>query len=119
PRSVSVPCNAPARTIHLLSGVSGWGYTSGERGTVSMVVRLRYADGKTEDHELKNGEAFADFGKRTDVPGSKFAFDLGGKQMRYLTVTPQRKEKVEKIDFVKGRDDTAPIVMAVTVEIGE
>jgi putative membrane-bound dehydrogenase-like protein len=119
PRSVSVPCNAPAKTIHLLSGVSGWGYTSGEKGTVSMVVRLRYADGKTEDHELKNGEAFADFSKRTDVPGSKFAFDLGGTQMRYLTVTPQRKEKVEKIDFVKGRDDTAPIVMAVTVEIGE
>jgi uncharacterized protein len=39
--------------------------------------------------------------------------------MRYLTVTPERKEKIETIEFVKGRDDTAPIVMAVTVEIGE
>jgi putative membrane-bound dehydrogenase-like protein len=119
PRSVSVPCNAPAKSIHLLSGVSGWGYGSGEKGTVSMIVRLHYADGKTEDHELKNGEHFAEYGKRTEVPGSKFAFDLSGKQMRYLAVTPQRKEKIEKIEFVKGRDDTAPIVMAVTVEIAE
>jgi putative membrane-bound dehydrogenase-like protein len=119
PKAVSVPCNAPAKAIHLLSGVSGWGYSSGEKGSVSMVVRLHYADGKTEDHELTNGEHFADYAKRTDVPGSKFAFDLGGKQVRYLTITPQRKEKIEKIDFVKGRDNTAPIVMAVTVEVGE
>ena len=119
PKAVSVPCNAPARAIHLLGGVSGWGYSSSDKGTVSMVVRLHYADGKTEDHELINGEHFADYGKRTDVPGSKFAFDLGGKQVRYLALTPQRKEKIEKIEFVKGRDNTAPIVMAVTVEIGE
>jgi hypothetical protein len=119
PRAVSVPCNAPAKAVHLLSGVGGWGYSSGEKGTVSLVVRLYYADGKTEDHELTNGEHFADFIRRIDVPGSKFAFDLGGKQMRYLTVTPQRKEKIEKIEFVKGRDNTAPIVMAVTVEVGE
>jgi hypothetical protein len=54
-----------------------------------------------------------------DVPGSKFAFDLGGRQIRYLSVTPQRKEKIEKIEFVKGPDTTAPVVMAVTVEVGE
>jgi hypothetical protein len=119
PKAVSVPCNAPAKAIHLLSGVSGWGYDSGDKGTVSMVVRLHYADGKTEDQELTNGEHFADYMKRTDVPGSKLAFDLGGKQVRYLALTPQRKEKIEKIEFVKGRDHTAPIVMAVTVEIGE
>ena len=26
PKSVTLPCNAPAKAIHLLSGVSGWGY---------------------------------------------------------------------------------------------
>ncbi len=50
PRSVTLPVNAPAKAIHLLSGVSGWGSTRGERGTTSMTVRLHYADGKTEDH---------------------------------------------------------------------
>jgi hypothetical protein len=84
-----------------------------------MIVRLHYAGGATEDHELRNGEHFAGFLRRTDVPGSKFAFDLGGKQMRYLAVTPRRKEKVEKVEFVKGRDATAPVVMAVTAEVEE
>ena len=34
-----------------------------------MIVRLHYADGKTEDHELKNGVHFADYIRRVDVPG--------------------------------------------------
>src|SRR5262249_26360342 len=40
PKSVSVPCNAPVKTIHLLSGVAGWGWPLGEKGSVSMIVRL-------------------------------------------------------------------------------
>ena len=70
-----------------------------------MIVRLHYADGKTEDHALKNGEQFADYIRRVDVPGSKFAFDLHGRQIRYLAVTPERKEKIETIELVKGKDD--------------
>jgi putative membrane-bound dehydrogenase-like protein len=119
PRSVSLTCNVPARAIHLLSGISGWGYSYSEKGTVSMIVRLHYADGTTEDHALKNGEQFADYIRRVDVPGSKFAFNLNGRQVRYLAIEPKRKDKIERIEFVKGPDDTAPIVMAVTVEPSE
>ena len=120
PKKVSLPCNAPVKTIHLLSGVGGWCSPLGTRGGEALIVRLQYADGKTEDHELKNGEHFADYIRRVDVPGSKFAFDLHGRQIRYLTVTPERKEKIETIELVKGRADAlAPVVMAVTVEIGE
>ena len=36
--------------------------------------------------------------------------------LRYLAIEPKRKDKIERIEFVKGPDDTAPIVMAVTVE---
>jgi hypothetical protein len=50
------------------------------------------------------------------VPQSKFAFDLRGKQVRFLSVIPQRAESLAKIEFVKGDDRTAPVVMAVTVE---
>jgi uncharacterized protein len=116
PKAVTVPCNAPARTIHLLSGVSGWGFPLGEKGSVSLIVRLHYDDGKTEEHELKNGEHFADYIRRVDVPGSTFAFALRGQQIRYIAVHPQRGEKIKEIEFVKGKDRTAPIVMAVTVE---
>ena len=116
PKSVSLPCNMPAKAIHLLSGVSGWGHPYSEKGGVSLIVRLHYDDGKTEDHALKNGEHFADYIRRVDVPGSKFAFDLRGRQIRYLAVRPQRQAKIERIELVKGSDDTAPVVMALTVE---
>lgn len=116
PKTASLPCNTPAKAIHFLSGVSGWGYPFSEKGSVSLVVRLHYADGKTEDHPLKNGEHFADYIRRVDVPGSKFAFGLRGQQLRFLSVIPERGDVIERIELVKGPDATAPIVMAVTVE---
>ncbi len=117
PKSVRAQCNTAAKTIHLLSGVSGWGYLGGTpRETVSMIVRLHYEDGKTEDHELKDGVHFADYIRKVDVPGSEFAFALRSQQIRYLAVTPKREATIKEIEFVKGPDRTAPIVMAVTVE---
>jgi putative membrane-bound dehydrogenase-like protein len=116
PKSVKVPCRSAAKAIHLLSGVSGWGFPLGEKGSVSLIVRLHYADGKTEDHALKNGEHFADYIRRVDVPKSEFAFPLRGQQVRYLAVVPERGEMIEEIEFLKGEDRTAPVIMAVTVE---
>jgi putative membrane-bound dehydrogenase-like protein len=116
PRSVKMACNAPAKAIHLLSGVSGWGFPLGRRGSTSMTVKLTYADGTTEEHPLRNGEHFADYISRNDVPGSKFAFSMQGRQMRMVTIAPKEKKVIKEIDLVKGRDQSAPIVMAVTVE---
>lgn len=116
PKSVRLPCNAPARAIHLLSGVSGWGYPYGQKGGVVMIVRLHYADGKSEDHPLTNGEHFADYIRRVDVPGSEFAFALRGQQLRYLAISPQRADAIVAIEFLKGPDPSAPVVMAVTIE---
>jgi putative membrane-bound dehydrogenase-like protein len=120
PRSVELPCHVTARSIHLLSGVSGWGYPGGRKGSVSLIVRLHYADGSTEDHRLVNGVHFADYIRVVDVPGSKLAFTLPGQQqVRYLAVAPGKKEPIESIELVKGPDRTAPLVMAVTVEVAD
>lgn len=119
PRSVNLPCHLPAKAVHLLSGISGWGYPyggEGSKGSVSLIVRLHYADGQTEEHALRNGEHFADYIRRVDVPGSQFAFDLGGRQVRYLAVPVERSEPLARIELVKGEDRTAPVVVAVTVE---
>ena len=64
-----------------------------------MTVRLHYADGKTEDHQLINGEHFADYIRRVDVPQSKFAFDLRGRQIRFLSVPVERAEPLTKIEL--------------------
>src|SRR5207253_2776837 len=99
PKAASVPCNAPAKAIHLLSGVGDRCYPSGKKGAVTMVVRLHYAGGQTEDHPLLNGVHFADYNRVVDVPGSRLAFKLRGQQLRYLSITPGRPDKIERIEF--------------------
>jgi putative heme-binding domain-containing protein len=116
PRSVTLPCNTPVKAIHMLSGIGGWSFPTTPKGTVSVIVRLTYLDGKTEEHELKNGVHFADYIRREDVPESKFAFPVRGQQVRYLAVTPKRTDSIKTIEFVKGPDDTVPIIVSVTVE---
>ena len=116
PRSVTLACNSSAKAIHFLSGVSGWGFPYGRKGSVSLTVRLHYTDGTVEDHRLENGVHFADYIRVVDVPGSKLAFTLGGQQIRYLRIEPERNQTIEQIELVKGPDATAPVVMAVTVE---
>jgi putative membrane-bound dehydrogenase-like protein len=116
PKTVTLPCNSEAKAIHLLSGVGGWSFPFDSNKTVSMIVRLHYKGGETEDTNLINGVHFADYIRRVDVPSSEFAFALGGQQIRSLTVTPKKRDIIETIELVKGPDRTAPIVMAVTVE---
>jgi hypothetical protein len=116
PKEVSLPVNATAKAIHLLSGVSLFGFPAGRDGSVSMIVRITYEDGSTEEHELKNGRQFADVNGAKDVPGSKLANKLGGQQVRYLMIVPKKKEVIARIHLVKGRDRSAPFVLAATVE---
>ena len=116
PRTVSLPCNTPARAIHFLSGVGGWSHPAFRGKTASVTVRLHYADQTSEDHALLNGVHFADYIRRVDVPGSEFAFNVRGQQIRFLSVTPKRSDKINTIELLKGDDPTAPIVVAVTIE---
>ncbi len=81
-----------------------------------MIVRLHYDNGDLEDHELLNGVHFADYIRRVDVPESEFAFSAGSQQMRYLAIHPKKRDPIARVEFMKGPDQTAPLVMAVTVE---
>lgn len=116
PKSVSMPFNTAAAKIHLLSGVGGWSFPYSREESVSMIVRLHYADGEEEDHELINGVHFADYIRRVDVPESQFAFALRGQQIRYLAISPERSDEIESVEFIKGPDNTAPMIMAITIE---
>lgn len=116
PKSVEIPCNAALKSIHMLSGISGWGFPAHGDKSTSMIVRLHLEDGSTEDHPLLNAVHFADYIRRVDVPGSEFAMSVGGQQLRYLEVKPKTDKLVKTIELVKGDDPTAPIVVAITVE---
>ncbi len=80
-----------------------------------MIVRLHYADGTHEDHELNNAVHIADYIRKVDVPGSDFASMLGGQQVRHVAVTPKKTDKIATIELVKGPDRSAPIVMGGTI----
>jgi serine/threonine protein kinase len=124
PTHVSLAVNARAQSIHFLGMVGGWCWPfrpqNGEnlRGQVVMIVRLKYDDGQTEDHPLRNGEHIADYIRVADVPGSELAFTSPtGRQVRYLGIVPRRSAVINQIQLVKGEMDVAaPIVMAVTVQ---
>ncbi len=117
PKSVTLPCNSEAKSIHLLGGVGGWNFPYDDAKTVSMIVRLHYKGGETEDIELINGVHIADYIRKVDVPGSEFAYMLGGQQVRRVIVNPKKTDVViETVELAKGPDRSAPIVMAVTIE---
>jgi hypothetical protein len=99
-----------------LGCVSGWGYPGGEKGSISLVVRLHYQDQSTEDHVLRNGIELADYIREVNVPGSKLAMLVGGRQVRYLAVNPNSHRPIDRIEFFKGDDRTAPLIVAVTAE---
>jgi putative heme-binding domain-containing protein len=116
PTSVSLPVGQRVKAIHFLSGVGGWSFPATGKGSVSMIVRLHYADETQEDHELINGVHFADYIRRVDVPGSKLAFMLRGQQIRTFSVLPKRNDSIDRLELIKGPDPTAPVVMGLTVE---
>ena len=117
PKSVSLSLGSPLKALHILGGVAGWGFPATGQGSTSMLIRFTYQDGTTEDHALVNGEHVADYVRRIDVPKSEFAFDVDGRQLRYLRVQPGKPNPVVAIELVKGDDATAPIVMAITAEM--
>jgi hypothetical protein len=126
PEAVTLPVNRAAAAVHFLGGVGGWAWpyrpnnlpAEELRGKVVMTVRLKYKDGQVEEHPMRNGEHIADWIRKDDVSGSKFAFqDDLGHQVRYLSVVPRRAEVISEIELAKGElSEVAPIVLAVTVE---
>ena len=116
PSTVTLAVGRPARSIHLLSGISGWGHPTETDQTVTMIVRLHYENGEQEPHEFLNGVHFAEYTRRFDVPDSEFAFLAGEKQLRYLAIHPEKAEPIARIEFANGPNQAAPLVMAVTLE---
>lgn len=82
-----------------------------------MTVRLYYSDASTEDHVWKNGEQIADMAKTAEVPKSKKAFEFREQQLRYLSIKPAKPAAIiDRIEFIKGEDETAPVIFAMSVE---
>jgi hypothetical protein len=119
PERVRVPCGRAGSSIHLLSGVSVGGFPGGQKGSHTMTLRIVYADGGApEEYAFRNGQHFADYARAVDVPDSRRAFEYQGRQVRLISLAPKRPEAVIKeLEFVKGSDGCAPLVLGVTVDL--
>lgn len=119
-KTIEVRCRTAASKIHILGGIGGWAAQRPGNDGISMIVRLNYADGTSEDHPLVNGQHVADYIGPFEVPKSKLAFrTTTGGQIRSLAIEPKKTESINSIEFVKPKHRSAPVVMAVTVEVAK
>lgn len=140
PKMIEIPLGTTAKKLHFLGGVAGWGYPFAQlpdkpntnrgvpKGTVSVIVRLVYANGATEDVAWRNGIELFDYNKRKiDEPAPKVLMEwaiqppvpnVAPRQLRHLTITPKRPDKIQRVELMKGAEDeyTSPILVALTVE---
>ena len=106
----------------MLGGVAGWGYPNGSRGTNEPLVRaeLVYADERSEEVIFRNGFEFADYGKRIDVPGSRYVSDLvADGQIRLFSFEPKRTNEISRIVLRSYDTAAAPTIVAMTAQISE
>lgn len=117
PRKIEIPIKQKTSAIHLLSGMGGYCHPSTRERNVVMRVTIKYQGGSTEQVKLLNGVHFADYIRRIDVPESKFAFQIGDSQVRYLRVPADKGKTVNSIVLEKETDSAcSPIVLAITLQ---
>jgi len=124
PQKVEVPVNAKANRLHFLGGVAGWGYPccgdNNHKNEPAAKVTAQFADGATKELVLKNGEEFADYISKYDVPNSKEAEGLlRSGQVRWFTKNLGREGTIQKLTFESYDNAVAPVFVAVTAELAD
>ncbi len=123
PRKVELPAGFAFDRLHVLGGIAAWGYPFTSAHAPAAKLIFRYADGESEEHVFVDGNEFADWIRRSDVPGSAWV-DLVEEgragQVRRFTVDPERPDVViEHIALESFDNDLAPTFVALTAELAE
>lgn len=123
PKRVEIKAGVKASKLHFLGGVGGWAYPWGgaqhENIPVAKVT-LHFADGQTEEIILRNGQEFADYNGRAEVPASKEAIGLVRYgQVRWFTKPVTRNQRIDRISLESYDNAVAPTFVAVTAELSE
>ncbi|OYW77639.1 MAG: hypothetical protein B7Z37_03555 [Verrucomicrobia bacterium 12-59-8] len=118
PEKIEIATSATAASLHFLGGVAGWGWPFGgdkARGQPAMTVQVKYADGDKESIVLKNGEYFADYIGKAEVPLSEDAGDFTRRgQLRYFAINLKKKGALKKITLETSGSIVTPCTVAIT-----
>ncbi len=120
PRKIELPVGFAFARLHVLGGIAAWGYPFTSERAPAAKLTFRYADGEAEEHVFVDGNEFADWIRRSDVPGSEWV-DLveegSAGQVRRFHVDPGRPDvAVERIELESFDNYLAPTFVALTAE---
>jgi putative heme-binding domain-containing protein len=118
PQRVEIPTTVTAASLHFLGGVGGWAWPTGgddARGKPALKVLVQFADGRSEEHVLNNGEHIADTFTRAEVPRSTDAGDFTRRgQLRYFALNLARAGTLTRIVLESFDSDVVPVTVAIT-----
>ena len=118
PERVEIPVTVTAASLHFLGGVGAGAWPTGgdaARGKPATKVVVQFADGTTEEHVLRNGEHFADYEGRQDVPLSSTAGDFTTRgQLRYFAVSLGKTGTLSRIVLEAVDPNIVPFTVAIT-----
>lgn len=118
PQRVEIPVHTTAKRLHLLSGIAGWGFPATRDERPALKVTATHENGKAEVFELKNGEAFSDYNRVIDVPGSELVEGLVNRgQLRRITLALRQETPLTKLVLESYDNGVTPVVVAVTADI--
>jgi putative membrane-bound dehydrogenase-like protein len=110
-----------ANRLHFLGGVTGWGF-NGNNSDDSDVLKITVhtMQGQHETLTCKNGAEFADYIRRIDVPGSKYAEGVvKNHQLRWFTKQLSGPMDIDHITLESFNTEAAPTLVAITAELAE
>ena len=110
-----------ANRLHFLGGVTGWGY-NGKNSDNEDVLRITVhtLQGQRETLFCKNGVEFADYIRRIDVPGSKYAEGIvKNHQLREFTKQLSGPLDIDHITIESFDTHAAPTIVAITAELAD
>ncbi|MDI1312462.1 PVC-type heme-binding CxxCH protein [Prosthecobacter sp.] len=115
---IEIDTGATAASLHFLGGVAGWGWPFGgdkALGQPAMTVHVEFADGDKESIVLKNGEHFADYIGKAEVPLSDDAGDFTRRgQLRYFAINLKKKGALKKLTLETSGSIVTPCTVAIT-----
>jgi putative membrane-bound dehydrogenase-like protein len=121
PQRVEIPIAMTAASLHVLGGVAAGAWPAGgeaARGTPVMKVVVHFADGASEEHVLRNGEHFAAYDGRADVPLSSTAGDFTyAGQLRYFTLNLGKAGALSRIVLEGLHPEIVPFTVAITAGV--
>jgi type 1 glutamine amidotransferase len=119
PQRVELPINVQAKRLHLLSGISGWGFPAVKDETPALRAVVLYADGEREVFQLINGVHFSDYIRPVEVAGSRYVEGItDGQQMRLLTLELSRPAVAKTLILESpANNKTVPVIAAITADL--